>query len=181
MRHSVNNYNNSSLRPNNCKLVEAVEPGIVQWSIDDQGQFHHQKGLVLEGGDQIEAAKAAFTVAIDLFEQQGMANTYWVQSLIDRSYMDYLLTNDIEVYCPDRRTAVAVARATENPEALAGSLIQLAFCHQKGAASFETGLNILKEAATIAQENELAASLTAMIHNATGNLYRKQSTAQQSL
>ncbi len=161
-------------------FITQTQPDLVDWPPQEQGRFHHQKGLVLEANDQIEAAKKAFTASINLFEQSGQPNTYWIQSLQDRSYMDYLLTNDPDSYCVDRQSAVNIARKTKLPEAIAGSLTFLAFCYQKGPDSFKKGLNILEEAAEIAQKNNLAVHLTAMIHNATGNLYRNNKIHDKS-
>lgn len=154
------------------RYVLEVAPQKKNWPSEDQGRFHHQKGLVLEVNDQIEAAKAEFTESIQIFETSNIPNGYWVKSLLDRSYMDYLMTNNAEVYCVDRQTAVEVARKTEEADALTGALVQLAFCHQQGFESFKMGLSLLEEAATIAQKNKMAGDMTAMIHNATGNLYR---------
>jgi diguanylate cyclase (GGDEF)-like protein len=142
------------------------------WSLEDLGRFYHQKGLVLEANDQIEAAKAAYTESIDTFTELDVPNGYWVQSLQDRSYMDYLITNDPTEYCVDRQAAVEVARKTEDASAKTSALVFLAFCYQDGFDAFKEGLAVLDEAATIAQQNNLAADATAMIHNATGNLYR---------
>jgi len=153
-------------------FVNEMTPKTTNWSINDQGQFHHQKGLVLEINDQIEAAKSAFTESIQIFETADKPNGYWVKSLLDRSYMDYLLTNNTDVYCVDRQSAVEIARESEEADALTGALVQLAFCHQLGFESFKTGLSLLDEAATIAQKHELAGDMSAMIYNATGNLYR---------
>ncbi|WP_223786878.1 tetratricopeptide repeat-containing diguanylate cyclase [Marinicella meishanensis] len=155
-------------------LVQETEPEVANWGVIDQGRFHHQKGLVLEINDQIEAAKQAFTQAIEIYEKDGTPNEHWVSSLFDRSYMDYLLTNDPKVYCPDRKAAVAVARKLGEAKALARALVRLAFCYQEGVEGFKIGLQVLDEAARIAQENQLAGSMTGMIHNATANLYRSK-------
>lgn len=153
-------------------FVRETAAEVSNWPTNDQGRFHHQRGLVLEVNDQIEAAKEAFTLSIQTFEQAETPNGFWVKSLLDRSYMDYLLTYDEEIYCVDRQTAVEIARKTEEPDALCGALVQLAFCHQHGFESFQIGLSLLEEATSVAQENNLTADMTAMIHNATGNLYR---------
>lgn len=153
-------------------LVQQTEARIHGWPAEDQGRFLHKKGLVLEVNDQIEAAKTAFTESIEVFEKAGRPNKYWAQSLQDRSYMDYLLTNDPTTYCVDRETAAEVARKANDPEAITGSLVFLAFCFRTGFDEFKKGLMVLEEAATVAREYELAGGATAMIHNATGNLYR---------
>lgn len=155
-------------------LVQETEPTVSDWSATEQGRFFHQKGLVLEINDQIEAAKQAFTQSIDVFAQSGEPSGYWVKSLLDRSYMDYLLTNDPKVYCVDRVTAVELARKLDQADALVGSLVQLAFCYQDSIEDFKTGLAVLDEAATVSQDNQLAGTMTAMIHNATANLYRSK-------
>ena len=152
--------------------VQKTEASINDWPAEDQGRFLHTKGLVLEVNDQVEAAKAAFTESIKVFEQAGEPNKYWAQSLQDRSYMDYLLTNNPETYCVDRETAAEVARKSNDPEAITGSLVFLAFCFRTGFDEFKKGIEVLEEAATVAREYQLAGDATAMIHNATGNLYR---------
>ncbi len=161
-------------------FVKNTEPSVQQWSTTDQGRFYHQKGLVLEINDQIETAKKSFTQSIEIFAQAGEPNGYWVKSLLDRSYMDYLLTNDPQAYCADRQEAVALARKIEKKDALVGSLVQLSFCFQDSIQDFKTGLSILEEAATLSQENQLAGTMTALIHNATGNLYRKKRISEKA-
>lgn len=154
------------------ELVTQYQATVQQWPLEELGRFYHQKGLVLEANDQIEAAKQAYTQSIDAFTELGVPSGFWVQSLQDRSYMDYVLTNDPELYCEDRRAAVKIARRTEDSAAKTSALVFLAFCYQNGFSDFKEGLGVLTEAATLAQQNNLAADATAMIHNATGNLYR---------
>lgn len=142
------------------------------WPLEELGRFYHQKGLVLEANNQIEVAKQAYSESINTFVRFNQPNKYWVLSLHDRSYMDYLLTNDPKIYCADRHAAVEVANKTDDPISKVNALVFLAFCFQDGFEAFKQGLSALEEAARIAQKNDLAADATAMIHNATGNLYR---------
>jgi diguanylate cyclase (GGDEF)-like protein len=142
------------------------------WPLEELARFYHQKGLVLEANNQVEAAKQAYTESINTFIELDQPSAYWVQSLQDRSYMDYLLTNDPSTYCEDREAAVEVSRKTEDPASQTSALVFLAFCFQSGFEAFKQGLSVLEEAAAIAQKNDLAGDATAMIHNATGNLYR---------
>lgn len=158
--------------PEKLEFVISTEPTVTNWPATDRGRFYHQKGLVLEINDQIQSAKSSFTESIKVFEKVGEPNGFWVKSLLDRSYMDYLLTNDAKQYCKDRHTAVDIARKSKEADALVGSLIQLTFCYQDTIEQFKMGLSLLEEATRVAEENELASSMTAMIHNATGNLYR---------
>lgn len=156
------------------QLFAQTFPNINQWTVVDQGRFYYSHGIHKETVDRdIEAARKEFSTSISLFESHGQANEYWVKSLLDRSYMDYLLTNDPEQYCDDRKAAVELARQIDHPLALVGSLNQYAFCFNKGFAQFEAGLAVLKEAADVANEHSLSATQSALIHNATGLLYRR--------
>lgn len=160
--------------------VHKYEPEVAQWPVLDQAHFYHNKGLALEVNDDIEGAKTQFQKSIQLFKSLDEIDPGLVQSLIDLAYMKYLQTNDTKVYCPDREEAVAVARKIDHPEALAGSLIQLAFCYQSGFDELTQGLAVLEEAADVVKENNLAQSQLAMIYNATGNLYRNNQIHQQA-
>jgi diguanylate cyclase (GGDEF)-like protein len=174
------NLDDLKQEPEKLEFVISTEPSVTNWPTTDRGRFYHQKGLVLEINDQIESAKLAFTQSIEIFENTGEPNGFWVKSLLDRSYMDYLLTNDPKHYCGDRKTAVEIARKGTEADALVGSLIQLTFCYQDTIEQFKTGLSLLQEATEIAEENNLAGTMTAMIHNATGNLYRTKQVHEKA-
>lgn len=160
--------------------VNKYDPEVLQWPIIDQAKFLHRKGLTLEVNDDIEGAKKQFLKSIQLFKSLDEIDSGLVQSLLDLSYMKYLQTNEPKVYCPDREEAVATARKIDHPEALAGSLIQLAFCYQNGFDELPQGLAVLEEAATVVEQNNLAQGSLAMIYNATGNLYRGNQVHQQA-
>jgi len=161
-------------------LAEQQQATLGQWTLADQARFWHRKGLLLEVNDRIEEAKQAFITSIGLFEQNAEPDPTWVQSWQDLSYMKYLQTNDPEQYCPDREQALQLARQLNDPAALASSLTQMAYCHQQDFADFSQGLALLNEAANIASEHGLSANLTAIIHNATGNLYRTANVADKA-
>lgn len=158
--------------------VEQYEPEIGQWPVLDQAYFYHRKGLALEVNDDINGAIEQFNHAIELFKSLNEIDPGLVTSLLDLAYMKYLQSNDTKVYCPDRKEAVAVARKIDHPEALAGSLVQLAFCYQNGFDELSQGLAVLTEAAEVVQKNNLSHSQLAMIYNATGNLYRANQVHQ---
>lgn len=160
--------------------VNKYEPQVSQWPVLNQAYFYHKKGLTLEVNDDIEGAKEQFKKSIQLFKSLEQVDKGLVQSLLDLSYMKYLQTNEPKDYCPDRQEAVAVARKINHPEALAGSLIQLAFCYQTGFEELIEGLAVLEEAAEVVEKNNLAQSQLAMIYNATGNLYRTSQVHQQA-
>lgn len=154
---------------------------INQWDPIEQGRFYHIWGLYRETTEKdILAAKEAFSQSIAIFKAHNQPNEYWVQSLQDRSYMDYLLTNDPGQYCEDRRAAVSVARKTELPLALTSSLTHYAFCFESSLEQLATGLNLLKEATKVAIDNNLSTQQSAMVYNATAALYRSNYLHQQA-
>jgi diguanylate cyclase (GGDEF)-like protein len=161
-------------------FAEQQQTALNQWTLADQARFWHRKGLLLEVNDRIEEAKQAFITSIGLFEQNAVPDPTWVQSWQDLSYMKYLQTNDPEQYCPERERALELARALGDPAALASSLTQRAYCFQQDFADFSQGLALLNEAAAVASEHGLSANLTAIIHNATGNLYRNANVADKA-
>lgn len=153
-------------------LFDQTVSQLNSWTANDQGRYYHSKGLFVESQGEIEQAKALFNQSIAVFEQQNIPNEYWVLSLQDRSYMDYLLTNDTAIYCADRKEALNIARRQESATALTGALTSYVFCMKDGFDGFEPGLALLTEAAQVAKENKLSQKHSAMIHNATGLLYR---------
>ncbi len=153
-------------------LFDITDSQVSQWSQIDQGRYLHAKGLHIESLGDIQAAKATFTQSILIFEALNEPNEFWVKSLQDRSYMDYLLTNDTTVYCKDRAKALEIARLQKNAAALVGTLTNYVFCMKDGFSGFKSGLALLTEAAQVAKYNDLSAQHSAMIHNATALLYR---------
>lgn len=161
-------------------LVERLQGESLTWPLEEQAKFLWQKGLVHQNNGDVSAARVAFTKSVNVFIQLNQPNYFWVRALLDRSYLDYLETNDPDVYCVDRHEALKISRQLGEPDLLASTLVRVGFCYQKGNESFQKGLALLEEAAVIAKENELAYRLIAMIHNATGNLYRNNQLHDKS-
>ncbi|AQA18134.1 hypothetical protein BST95_07650 [Halioglobus japonicus] len=127
-------------------------------------------GARWEAFERHENAHASYSRSVSLLEPFG-ASPELIQALIDRSYMQYLLTGSTEDYCPDREQAVGLARQLDTAEPLVRALVHRAFCfHDQG--EMQQGLGDAQEAMAIATEYQLSSDLKGMVANATGNLYR---------
>ena len=153
-------------------FVESHAEDTALWPRDDQGMYYFRKGSVLERVGDTEAALASYTQAIEIFEQSSPPSEYLIHSLIERSYMKYLQTNEAEVYCGDRERALRIARQMEAKEALTRALIHMAFCYRTDRARFVEGLNLLEEALRSIEGQEALKKYDGMIYNATGLMYR---------
>ncbi|WP_395376784.1 diguanylate cyclase [Marinicella sp. W31] len=153
-------------------FVESHAEDIESWPQNDQGMYYYRKGSALEGIGNTEAALASYTQAIKIFEQSTPPPEYLIHSLIERSYMKYVQTNDAEVYCGDRERALLIARQIEAQEALTRALIHMAFCYRTDRARFVEGLSLLEEALQAIEGHEQLKKYDGMIYNATGLMYR---------
>ncbi|MCC2616331.1 diguanylate cyclase [Aestuariibacter halophilus] len=153
------------------EVYRANADAVAQWPVHDQGKYYFEVGFLAGEMQDYPVSDSALNNAISLLESIDVTATL-VHAYIERSYFTYVKTNDIEQYCPDRATALAYARELNDPETLVKALTQRAFCLNR-ADNFQQGLALLDEAITIAQREQLSEQRSAMIYNATANIYRK--------
>nr|WP_240956476.1 diguanylate cyclase [Wenzhouxiangella sp. XN79A] len=136
-------------------------------------RWHYCRATALEMAGRLDEARAAYTDATEAHAELPDTTADHVRSLLGRSYVDYLQTNDPARYCADRAEAVRLARRLDAPRVLIEALTLQAFCFGQRPADLDEGLARLDEALQIARTEGLDPGETAMIHNATANLYRR--------
>lgn len=146
------------------KLIEHFEPA-------DVGNFYYRLGFWQIENGLYDNALISLNKSIDI-KKQGLLSTQYIDALLERSYVLYINSNDLAVYCPDRKLAVALARELKEPEILAKSLSQYAFCFQD-QQGFLKAIELLNEALQVTKEASLSPSGLSVIHNATGLVYQK--------
>ncbi|MDF2180150.1 diguanylate cyclase [Aliiglaciecola sp. CAU 1673] len=155
-------------------LLQQQQAGIPGLPLTDQARFWFLLGNALDVNQQTEQAIDAYSRAIALYEAHQLPLTETLPlSYVERSYMRYLQTNDPQVYCPDRVKALALARELDEPKLLVKILTQNAFCYSADADQLNQGLALLVEAINVAERYQLPKNQYGMIHNASGNLYRR--------
>lgn len=149
--------------------------------IIEQAKYQHELGIVLEENKQLTSALKAFSKSIDiLYPVTDSTRTMLVKSLLERSYVNYLINFEVESYCPDRKLAVAVAEGVIDVDLKIRALVQYAFCFKEKIMQLPEGLALLDDALALAQENQLPANTLGMIYNASGNLYRNHQLYDQA-
>jgi diguanylate cyclase (GGDEF)-like protein len=162
-------------------LLKSYESDLQTWGNEDLGRYYMIKAKYYEDGNEIDLAKENYTIAIKHFEKLNFKSEQLVNALIERSYMTYIKTNNINEYCSDRRRALELARQlTAHKKTLARALIHYSFCFDGQENQFSEALKLLEEAIKIAQEHDLENNSTAMIYNATAILYRRNNILNKS-
>lgn len=146
-----------------------------------QGQWLYCRATALEMTGALDAAYSSYTAAIEAYDRLPAPAIGAIKALLDRSYIDYLRTNDTELYCPDRSEALRLAREIGDPEALIAALNQKAFCFVRRPEQLAEGLALLEEALELARAEEMAPGELGMIYNATANLYRQNQLLEPAL
>jgi diguanylate cyclase (GGDEF)-like protein len=145
----------------------------------EQGEFLHLLAGVQEELQQLDAAITSYTQAIARLEQLPL-NPLLAHSYLERSYINYLNSNDAKLYCQDRQIGLRYARQLQDPELTVKALSLTAFCFNS-AETFDVGIKLLDEALEIAKLNQLSNNRQAMIYNATAALYRDQGLHRHAL
>jgi diguanylate cyclase (GGDEF)-like protein len=145
----------------------------------EQGQFLHLLAGVQEELQQLDAAITSYTQAIAILELLPL-NPLLVHSYLERSYINYLNSNDPKLYCQDRHIGLRYARQIQDPELTVKALSLTAFCFNS-AENFDVGIKLLDEALDIAKLNRLSNNRQAMIYNATAALYRDHGLHRHAL
>ncbi len=160
--------------------VEECRELIKDWNDEDKGRYYFHLGYAQEGNNIIDAALDNYNTSIELLTSIQPPSVYLVHSLIDRSYVKYIKSNDVSNYCPDRKLALEIARQVNEPNTLLRSLIQYAFCFENDRQKFREGLSYLDEALDLSIEHKLSINNMAMIHNVTGVLYRNNQVHEKA-
>jgi len=153
----------------------------VQESPELLGQWLYCRATALEKTGDLEAARQSYTQAIEAYGQLSEPVIGEIRALLDRSYIDYLRTNDTDRYCPDRAEALRLARAIGDPEALLTSLNQNAFCFAQNPEQLVQGLSLLEEALELAQAEAMSPGQLGMIYNATATIYQNNQLLEPAL
>ena len=146
-----------------------------------QGQWLYCRATALEKTGDLEAAHQSYTEAIEAYAQLSEPVIGAIRALLDRSYVDYLRTNDTDRYCPDRAEALRLARAIGDPEALLTSLNQNAFCFAQDPEQLVQGLSLLEEALELARTEDVSPGQLGMIYNATATIYQNNQLLEPAL
>ena len=148
------------------------------FSAEDKAKFYFQYGQLFEQTRQLDLSIASYDKGISYVESLPVTDIL-IDSHLERSFANYLKTNDPAVYCIDRVKALDYARQHNNMELLTKTLTQNAFCYED-ASNFHIGIALLDEALAIVDKSDhLNANRKAMIYNATGSLYRNIGMHQQ--
>ncbi len=148
----------------NKSIVDDFKPS-------DIGTFYYRLGFWQIENGLYDDALSSLNKAIDIKRQELLDNSY-IDALLERSYVLYINSNDAALYCPDRALAVELARELGEPEILAKSLSQHAFCFQDQEGFLEA-IKLLNEALQVSKEARLPPAGLSVIHNASGLVYQK--------
>ncbi|BCO18569.1 hypothetical protein KUC3_14260 [Alteromonas sp. KC3] len=141
-----------------------------QWTSLHQGVFQQFIGTTYGEMAMLEEAEVHLTASIDILTSLPESK-HLVHSLLERSYFQYVATNDTAVYCPDRYRALEIARVVNDPEQLVQALTSAAFC-ASDTRDFARGMGLLQEAISLHDTYQFPPSQEALIYNATGNIYK---------
>ena len=163
------------------KRVDYISRQIVisnDWSTPDKAQLLHYLAAAQQANKAFEPAYQSYSTIIDILSDTP-TSTLLIQSYLDRSSLIYLQTNDHKKYCPDRITAVELARKQPDQILLATALTQVAYCFNQ-ASNFDVGLMHLEQALDIAKTHQLDANKLALMFEATASIYRDNHLHKQA-
>jgi diguanylate cyclase (GGDEF)-like protein len=146
-----------------------------------QGQWLYCRATALEKTGDLDGAHSSYTEAIEAYGRLPEPVIGVIRALLDRSYVDYLRTNDTDRYCPDRTEALRLARAIGDPEALLTALNQNAFCFAQDPEQLPQGLGLLEEALELARDEAMSPGQLGMIYNATATIYQNNQLLEPAL
>jgi len=121
--------------------LQAISADFSAASIIEQAKYQHELGMVLEENKQLTSALKAFSKSIDILSPvTDSTRTMLVKSLLERSYVNYLINFEVESYCPDRKLAVAVAEGIIDVDVKIRALVQYAFCFKEKKCNCQKAL-----------------------------------------
>jgi len=169
---------------NPSKKLQLLKENEAQFSVSEPhllGQYFLLLGLVNEENNLIEDAENSFSQSITILEpiKEKFPNLY-VKALIERSYIRYIQTYDIAVYCPDRKKAYEFTNSNITIDMQVRIKVQYAFCFKDNKEEFSTGLSLLDSALEQAKVHHLTPNTHGMIYNASSIIYRQNQLYEQS-
>ncbi|GAA0784101.1 MULTISPECIES: GGDEF domain-containing protein [Pseudomonadati] len=174
----LKNYTNTHTAEQSIAHLNQFDLDNSDFSAEEKAKFYFQYGQLFEQTRQLDLSIASYDKGISYVEALPVTDIL-IDSYLERSFANYLKTNDPAVYCIDRVKALNYARQHSNLELLTKTLTQNAFCYEN-ANNFHIGIALLDEALEIVDKSEhLNANRKAMIYNATGSLYRNIGMHQQ--
>jgi len=153
-------------------ILQDVKEEVKGWEDISIGRYYILLAAALEKENSLNESYTAYSSAIEILSQPAVSG-YLVTAYIERSYLQYIKTNDPSKYCGDRHKALAAARSLDDAIHLVKALTAAAFCYEK-SSRFRAGLNLLEEALDVSEKASLTVNRRAMIYNATGVLYRSR-------
>lgn len=150
-----------------------------QWSDLDRGWFLQLKARALDEAQRYDEALELYNEAYDVLSALDAPSEWLYEAVQGRSYVMYIKTGDPEVYCPERKLAVEIARALNNNELTAKALVRHSFCFDD-PAEFAGGVRSLSEAIELADTKQLNPRDRGMVYNAAGKLYSRNELHGQS-
>lgn len=151
-------------------LLEQQE-NVKLFSMPDTGNFYYRLGFWQIENGLYDDALLSLNKAIEIKGKQSIDSSY-IDALLERSYVLYINSNDISLYCPDRKLALDLARTLNQADILAKSLSQYSFCFQD-QENFIEAIALLDEALSVTIDASLPPAGLSVIHNATGLVYQK--------
>ncbi|GFD69527.1 GGDEF domain-containing protein [Alteromonas sp. KUL106] len=148
------------------------------WSVQQQGIFHQLLGTAYGEEAMLDEAQKHLSQSIAILTTLPESK-HLVHSLLERSYFQYVATNDTAIYCPDRYRALNVARAINEPEQLVQALTSAAFC-ASDTRDFARAMSLLQDAISLHDTYQFPPSQEALIYNATGNIYKANGLYQDA-
>ena len=145
------------------------------------GLWLYCRAAALERSGELDQAYLGYSASIDAYARLPAPAIGAVRALLDRSYIDYLRSNDPTRYCPDRTEALRLAREIGDSEALIAALNHMAFCFTRQPEQLAQGLALLEEAVALAETEDIEPGQLGMIHNATANLYQENQLLEPAL
>lgn len=152
---------------------------IDQSSVEVQARYHFVIAQHLEKTRQLDEAITHYDLAIKKLTPFPVSSTL-VDSYIERSFAQYLLTNDPEIYCPDRRHALSLSKQlTGAPQLVIKTLTANSYCNNT-PDTLHIGLEQLQQALALAEKHQASLNRRAVLNNATGNLFLTSSLYQRA-
>jgi len=160
------------------EYINRLLPNTNDWPALDKAQLLHYLASAQQANKAFEPAYQSYSTIIDILSET-QHSALLIQSYLDRSSLVYYQTNDDKKYCPDRLTALELARQQPEQILLASALTLAAYCFNQ-ASNFDIGLMHLEQALDIAKTQQLGADILAPILEASASIYRDNHLHKQA-
>ena len=149
----LKNYSNTHTAEQSIVYLNQFDLDNSDFSAEEKAKFYFQYGQLFEQTRQLDLSIASYDKGISYVEALPVTDIL-IDSYLERSFANYLKTNDPAVYCIDRVKALNYARQHSNLELLTKTLTQNAFCYEN-ANNFHIGIALLDEALEIVDTSHL--------------------------